>query len=67
MLPTYNEAENVGEVLRLIRKALPAADVLVVDDASPDGTAEVAAGVGAEASAALLREFFAARRGRPVP
>jgi dolichol-phosphate mannosyltransferase len=39
VLPTYNEADNIAEILRRVRRALPAADVLVVDDGSPDGTA----------------------------
>lgn len=48
ILPTYQEAENLEEVLRRLRAAVPEADVLVVDDSSPDGTAEVAKAVGAE-------------------
>jgi dolichol-phosphate mannosyltransferase len=46
--PTYIEAENIEEFLRRARAALPEADVLVVDDNSPDGTAAVAERVGAE-------------------
>jgi dolichol-phosphate mannosyltransferase len=42
VLPTYNEAENIIEVLELIRAAAPEADVLVVDDGSPDGTGDMA-------------------------
>ena len=42
ILPTYNEAENIFEVLDRIRAAVPSAEVLVVDDGSPDGTAELA-------------------------
>lgn len=42
VLPTYNEAVNIGEVLRLLRDACPDAGVLVVDDGSPDGTADLA-------------------------
>jgi dolichol-phosphate mannosyltransferase len=42
VLPTYNESENIDNVLRRIRGALPDATVLVVDDGSPDGTAELA-------------------------
>ncbi len=42
ILPTYNEAENIFEVLERIRAAVPAAEVLVVDDGSPDGTADLA-------------------------
>lgn len=50
VLPTYNEADNIVEVLRRLRKAVPAADILIVDDASPDGTAEIARAVGGELS-----------------
>ncbi len=48
VLPTYQEAENVAEVLRRLRAAAPAADVLVVDDSSPDGTAAIAKAAGHE-------------------
>ena len=49
VLPTYNEAENIDRVLRRIREPLAEATVLVVDDGSPDGTADMAeiAGQGA--------------------
>jgi len=42
VLPTFNERENISDVLRRTRAALPHADVLVVDDGSPDGTAQLA-------------------------
>lgn len=48
VIPTYDEAENVAEVLRRVRTAVPEAHVLVVDDASPDGTADLAEEVGRE-------------------
>lgn len=48
VLPTFNEADNISEVLRRLRVAVPDAHVLVVDDSSPDGTAEVADAVGRE-------------------
>ncbi len=48
VLPTYNESENIDRVLRRIRGALPAATVLVVDDGSPDGTADMAETLGKE-------------------
>jgi glycosyltransferase involved in cell wall biosynthesis len=44
VLPTYNEAGTVAAVMAGVRRCLPAADILVVDDSSPDGTASVAAG-----------------------
>jgi len=37
-LATYNEAENVGAMHGLIRELIPAADILFIDDNSPDGT-----------------------------
>ncbi|HML01265.1 MAG TPA: polyprenol monophosphomannose synthase [Acidimicrobiales bacterium] len=48
VLPTYNEAENIERMLRAIRQSLPEAGMLVVDDGSPDGTAEIAERVGKE-------------------
>jgi dolichol-phosphate mannosyltransferase len=40
--PTYNESGNIAEFLERVRKAVPEADILVVDDNSPDGTADLA-------------------------
>ena len=42
VIPTYNERDNLGPVLARLHAAVPDADVLVVDDASPDGTGELA-------------------------
>jgi len=38
VIPTYNERENITLLIPDIRKSLPGAHVLVVDDSSPDGT-----------------------------
>ncbi|MGH9062474.1 MAG: polyprenol monophosphomannose synthase [Acidimicrobiales bacterium] len=46
VLPTYEEADNIEVVLARIRAAVPLAHVLVVDDASPDGTAALAEETG---------------------
>jgi len=51
VLPTYNEIENIEEILRRTRAAIPEADVLVIDDHSPDGTADRAEKVGVELGA----------------
>lgn len=48
MLPTYDEAATITTVLALTRAAVPHADILVVDDSSPDGTAALAEASGAE-------------------
>lgn len=42
VLPTYNEGTNIEAILRAVRANLPAANILVVDDSSPDGTADIA-------------------------
>ena len=41
VLPTFNEADNIVEVLQKLRAVVPEASGLVVDDASPDGTADL--------------------------
>ncbi len=48
VVPTYNERENIEVLLRAVRAAVPAADVLVVDDASPDHTADLAESLAGE-------------------
>lgn len=42
IIPTYNEKENLPMVVERLRAAVPACDVLVVDDSSPDGTGDLA-------------------------
>jgi glycosyltransferase involved in cell wall biosynthesis len=59
-LPAWNEEENLPAVLDEVRQELPQADVLVVDDGSTDGTAEVARKHGAEVVS------FGANRGLPA-
>ncbi len=48
VIPTYQEAENIAETLGRVRSAVPDASILVVDDGSPDGTAELARVAGRE-------------------
>jgi dolichol-phosphate mannosyltransferase len=45
IIPTYNEKENIGLLLPAIKKVLPDAHVLVVDDNSPDGTSAYVKGL----------------------
>lgn len=42
VVPTFNERENLGTIVRRLHTALPDSHVLVVDDNSPDGTGDVA-------------------------
>ena len=41
VIPTYNEAENIHAILDAVLSQGPEVEVLVVDDSSPDGTAEM--------------------------
>jgi dolichol-phosphate mannosyltransferase len=42
IIPTYNERDNIRLITAGVRSAVPAADLLIVDDNSPDGTGEIA-------------------------
>jgi dolichol-phosphate mannosyltransferase len=42
LIPTYNERENISLIVARLRVSVPEADVLVLDDSSPDGTGAVA-------------------------
>jgi dolichol-phosphate mannosyltransferase len=42
VIPTYNEAESLAATVAGVLGAVPTASVLVVDDASPDGTGDLA-------------------------
>src|SRR3984885_6532488 len=42
VMPTYNERQNLEIMAGRVREAVPDADVLVVDDNSPDGTGDLA-------------------------
>jgi dolichol-phosphate mannosyltransferase len=55
-LATYNEAGNVAALISEIHKFVPGADVLVIDDNSPDGTWRIVEELGtADARIKLLR------------
>lgn len=48
LIPTYNERDNLPGVVERVRASVPDADVIVLDDNSPDGTGEVADAMAAE-------------------
>lgn len=48
VIPTYNERENLPQVVSRLRAAQPQVDILVVDDNSPDGTGELADSLASE-------------------
>lgn len=54
VVPTYNERENVRPLLEGVRQHAPLADILVVDDNSPDETAALVDEVGRELGRVVL-------------
>src|SRR5690606_37724248 len=48
IIPTYNERDNLPRLVPLVLQQDPRLDVLIIDDASPDGTGEVADQLAAE-------------------
>jgi len=48
VVPTYNEIENIERLIREVLAAAPHVQILVVDDGSPDGTADKAEALGRE-------------------
>ncbi len=45
VIPTYNEAESIARTILTLLETVPTASVLVVDDASPDGTGDLVEGI----------------------
>ena len=45
IIPTYNESANLELIVARVRAAVPSAHIVVVDDASPDGTGKIADGL----------------------
>ena len=46
--PTYNEKDNLPRFVQAVREAFPSADLVVVDDNSPDGTGAIADAIAAK-------------------
>ncbi|MBX2951636.1 MAG: polyprenol monophosphomannose synthase [Leadbetterella sp.] len=56
IIPTYNELENIEAIIRKVFSLREALEVLIVDDGSPDGTAQVVRKLQAEYPAVLHLE-----------
>jgi dolichol-phosphate mannosyltransferase len=48
IIPTYNERENIEAITGRVRASVPAAQILIVDDNSPDGTGAIADALAAQ-------------------
>lgn len=56
LMPTYNEAKSISHTLNHLLETVPGVDVLVIDDGSPDGTADLVREIsGANPRVALLQ------------
>ncbi|MCU1546567.1 MAG: polyprenol monophosphomannose synthase [Homoserinimonas sp.] len=51
VVPTYNEVDSLEAIIGRLRQWVPAADILIVDDSSPDGTGILADRLAADDSA----------------
>ncbi len=61
VIPTYNEKENINNILHAIFKMNEGFHVLVIDDGSPDGTAQIVKDLQAKFSSQL---FIEERKGK---
>ena len=63
VVPTYNERDSIPGALERLLEHVPQADVLVVDDGSPDGTGELVEKIAAaESAAASTRQIHVMHR-----
>ena len=60
-IPTYDELENLPGIVPAVFDVMPAADVLIIDDNSPDGTGDLADDMAKEENGITRRD--ALRRG----
>ncbi|MBF9237135.1 polyprenol monophosphomannose synthase [Hymenobacter sp. BT683] len=63
LIPTYNERENAELIIRKVMSLPRAFDVLIIDDGSPDGTADIVRGLQAEFPGRLFLEERKGKQG----
>jgi dolichol-phosphate mannosyltransferase len=56
IIPTYNEKENIEKIIRFVFSLKKDFDILIVEDNSPDGTAEIVRRMIAEFPGRLFME-----------
>ncbi len=63
IIPTYNEIENIEAILRKVISLSKKFDILIIDDSSPDGTAEIVKKMQIEFPNQILLEQRAGKMG----
>ncbi|MEZ7885410.1 MAG: polyprenol monophosphomannose synthase [Bacteroidales bacterium] len=61
IIPTYNEKENIEKIIRAVKSQPVAFDILIIDDGSPDGTADIVKNLQKEFNNSL---FILERKGK---
>lgn len=60
IIPAYNEEESISQVVHEVKKAVPFADIVVINDGSTDNTAIKAKGAGAKVISHLTNQGYGA-------
>jgi len=60
IIPAYNEQESISQVIHEVKKAVPSADIVVIDDGSIDNTAIRAKKAGAKVISHLTNQGYGA-------
>jgi dolichol-phosphate mannosyltransferase len=63
IIPTYNEKENIENIIRTTFSQKKAFDILIVDDSSPDGTAQIVQKLQGEFPKSLFLEIRKEKNG----
>ncbi len=63
IIPTYNEKENIEKIIRAVKNQPIDFHILIIDDGSPDGTAEIVKGLQSEFDGSLFMIQRAGKQG----
>ena len=64
IIPTYNESENIADIIKAVLFLPVPIDVLIVDDNSPDGTAEIVKALQQNYNTEVQKLFLLQRKGK---
>jgi dolichol-phosphate mannosyltransferase len=64
IIPTYNESENIADIIKAVFQLPVVIDVLIVDDSSPDGTAGIVKELQVQYNSQEQKLFLLQRKGK---